>query len=89
MEESRDESHSGSIVCEFGSKARGSAMNNDTEEVVDLRRYREGLVLTRVQPPARSRAAPARPTFIAIPIPLLVPIPLIWTMAFITVPFAA
>jgi len=66
----------------------GNAMNNDAEKIVDLRRYRERHARTPMQRPARLRAAPVRPEFIVIP----VPIPVIWfpwwTMVLTTAWFA-
>ena len=53
-------------------------MKGDTEKIVDLRYYREWGVQTPPKGSVRSSTAPIPPSFVAVPIPFLVPIPVMW-----------
>jgi hypothetical protein len=53
-------------------------MKGDAEKVVDLRHYREWRVQAAPKISVRSSTAPISPAFVAVPIPFLVPIPVMW-----------
>jgi hypothetical protein len=54
-------------------------MKSDAENnVVDLRRYREQPAQAPLRSSMQSKTAPERLVFVALPIPFLVPIPVMW-----------
>ena len=53
-------------------------MNKDSDKVVDFCLYRERQTRARGKTFAHPRAALAHPSFLLVPIPVLVPVPIIW-----------
>jgi len=53
-------------------------MKGNTEKVVDLRHYREWRVQAPPRGSVRLSTTATPPAFVAVPIPFLVPIPVMW-----------